>query len=154
MFIIFQLIIFWNFLFFLSYLLYHIMNMIKFIFELWEWEFCILFSFHEFIMNNQSVFWAQIFGHLTQHPPQTFILPLTTSRKMVVLSWGLRNHISKNSKSLSYWSLSYFWFFRIFIILHFIIFAKKTKSLSYTLYHIGIWIKVTFYHIFSIFEIW
>ena len=153
MFIIFQLIIFWNFDFFIIFTLSYY-EYDKVYFCTLRMGICILLSFHEFIMKNQSLFWAQIFGHLTQHPPQTFILPLTTSRKMVALSWGLQNHISKISKSLSYWSLSYFWFFRIFIILHFIIFAKKTKSLSYALYHIGIWIKVTFYHIFSIFEIW
>ena len=153
MFIIFQLIIFWNFDFFIIFTLSSY-EYDKVYFLILRTGICILLSFHEFIMKNQSLFWAQILGHLTQHPAQNFILPLTTSRKMVALSWGLRNHISKNYKSLSYWSLSYFGFFRIFIILHFIIFAKKTKSLSYALYHIGIWIKVTFYHIYSFFEIW
>ena len=81
-------------------------------------EICILVSIHDFIMKNQSAFWAQIFGNLTQHPPQTF----TTNRKIVALSWGLRNHVSKISE--------------ISIILKFIIFRIFQNFYHIAFYHI------------------
>ena len=98
---------------------------------------CILLSIHELIMKNQSVFWAQIFDHLSQHPPQTFILLLTTSRKQNggPFLWITKSysenfinlyhievyHISDFSEFLSYCILSYLPKRRNLYHMHFII---------------------------------